>query len=351
MRVLRKNLRGEEGEISLIAESLDDLWHLKHLVSPGDLVFSTTQRKISGATDKIRPEKAERRTVRLGIAVEAVEFHTYSNWLRIHGVIKSGVDIGSYHTLNIEIGSEISIIKRWHPSELQRIEEAVAESNRPKVVIALIEEGEATIGVLRQFGVQTAAEIRGGSGKGSGTSARDEFLRTVAEQIVSAAGDDAYVILAGPGFAKEDLRKVLEIKYPDILKRLTMDDVSSTGRSGFQEVLRRGVVDRIAETCRISRETKLIDDLMKEIATDGRAAYGIKEVEAALNYGAIEILMVLDKLARKDELDALIRDVSKGRGRVVIFSSEFEPGERLEALGGVAALLRFKLPKEVIQSR
>lgn len=28
MRVLKKDLRGEEGEIALLPESLDDLWHL-----------------------------------------------------------------------------------------------------------------------------------------------------------------------------------------------------------------------------------------------------------------------------------------------------------------------------------
>jgi len=32
MRVLKKDLRGEEGEIALLPESLDDLWHLRHLV-------------------------------------------------------------------------------------------------------------------------------------------------------------------------------------------------------------------------------------------------------------------------------------------------------------------------------
>jgi protein pelota len=35
--------------------------------------------------------------------------------------------------------------------------------------------------------------------------------------------------------------------------------------------------------------------------------------------------------------------VSDSRGRVVVFSSEFEPGKRLEALGGVAAITRYKI--------
>ncbi len=344
MRVLKENLRGDEGEITLLPESLDDLWHLKYLIEPGDLVFALTHRKVQAIADKARPEKLERRPVRLGIRVEDVEFHIYSNWLRLHGVIKSGIDVGAYHTLNIEVGTDVSIVKyHWRLDQFQRIKEAVAESKRPKVVLALVEEGEATIGVLRQFGVQMAAEMRAGSGKGGGEDHRAQFFREVAGAISLAAGEDAQVILAGPGFTKEDLKKVIDSSYPDLAKRITMDDASSIGRSGFQEVLRRGAVSRVLEDSRIAQETKLIDDLFREIATDGKAAYGLKEVQDAVNYGAVEHLLVLDEVARRRSLDALMRGVANARGKVVIFSSEFEPGERLRSLGGVAALLRFKI--------
>ena len=344
MRVTKKNLRGDEGEISLIPESLDDLWHLQHLISRGDLVFALTHRKVPAIADKARPEKMERKTVRLGVKVETVEFHMYSNWLRLHGTIKSGMDVGQYHTLNIEIGTELSIIKyHWRPDLLERIDEAVAESLRPRVVIALVEEGEATIGVLRQFGVQTAVELRQGSGKGSGEDTRSSFMREVADAIDKAAQDEAEVILAGPGFTKEDVKKVIDSSLPDLAKRIAMDDTSSIGRSGFQEVLRRGAVKSVLESSRIAREAKIIEELFREIATDGKAAYGIKEVETAKNYGAIETLLVLDEMARRGAMDDIMRDVANARGRVVIFSSEFEPGDRLRSLGSVAALLRFKI--------
>jgi protein pelota len=345
MRVLKKNLRGDEGEITLLPESLDDLWHLKHLIERGNLVFALTHRKVASIADKARPEKMEKRPVRLGISVEEVEFHMYSNWLRLHGVIRSGIDIGSYHTLNIEVNTDLSIIKRWRPDQLQRIDEAVAESLRPRVVLALIEEGEATLGVLRQFGIQMVSDLRAGSNKGSGEDRRGEFLKEFANEIVRTAGTDAQVILAGPGFIKEDLKKVLDYSYADLAKRITMDDTSSIGMSGFQEVLRRGVVSRILEDSRLAQETKLIEDLFKEIATEGKAAYGRKEVESAINYGAVESLLILDELARRRDIDQLMRDVSNARGKVVIFSSEFEPGDRLSSLGGVAAILRFKIAR------
>ncbi|MHC1631488.1 MAG: mRNA surveillance protein pelota [Methanotrichaceae archaeon] len=347
MRVLKKNLRNDEGEISLVPESIDDLWHLKYLISPGNLVFALTHRKVSASSDKLRPEKLERKPVRLGVKVESVEFHTYSNWLRVHGIIKSGPDISSYHTLNLEPGANISIIKKhWRPDELMRIKEAVAESKRPRVVIALIEEGEAAIGVLHRFGMETASEIKMGSGKGmdgKGGDRRSEFLEECAQELDRVAAGDAKIILAGPGFTKEDLKKRIDSSRADLAKRIVIYDASSVGVSGFQEVLRRGAVDKILEESRLALETSLLEDLLKEIATDGKAAYGPEEVKKATDYGAVETLMVLDELARRSNLDSMMRTVVNSRGKIVVFSSEFEPGKRLEALGGIAALLRFKI--------
>ncbi|HPW74229.1 MAG: mRNA surveillance protein pelota [Methanothrix sp.] len=344
MRVLKRDLRGEEGEIALLPESLDDLWHLRHLVERGDLVFALTQRKLPAIADKARPEKMERKTVRLGVRVEDIKFHMYSNWLRLHGRIVSGMDVGSYHTLNIEVGTDLSILKyHWRPDLLARIDDAVKESQRPKVVLALVEEGEATIGILRQFGVQMAAEISTSSGKGGGEDGRSSFMREVAGAIDKIAQDGAEVILAGPGFAKDDLKKVIDATYPDLAERIALDDASSIGRSGFQEVLRRGAVKSVLESSRIAREAKLIEELFREISTDGRAAYGPEEVRKAISYGAVESLLVLDDLARRGGMDDIMREVGDARGKVVIFSSEFEPGDRLASLGGVAALLRFKI--------
>lgn len=36
-------------------------------------------------------------------------------------------------------------------------------------------------------------------------------------------------------------------------------------------------------------------------------------------------------------------EVEQAQGKVVVFSTSFEPGEKLHKLGGIAALLRFKV--------
>ncbi|HMB45643.1 MAG TPA: mRNA surveillance protein pelota [Candidatus Methanoperedens sp.] len=346
MKLLKKNLRGNEGEISLTIESLDDMWHLKYILEPQDIVFAFTKRRIEGATDKLRPEKADKKTVRLGIQVEKVEFHKFSNRLRVHGTIVDGIDAGAYHTINIEEGNEISIIKKWKSDQLERIKEAQIASMRPKVIIATLEEGEASIGLVRQFGVEESSSLRQSLGKGEGNT-RNEFFGELASQLKWAAEKVDAVILAGPGFTKEDFFEFIRKKEPELAKKTVLEDTTSIGISGFQEVLRRGAVDRIMEESRIGREALLIEELMKEISINGKVSYGMADVRNAQSLGAVHTLLITDELLRTERegksIDGFLKEVEHSQGKIVVFSTEFEPGKKLESLGGIAALLRFRV--------
>ena len=59
------------------------------------------------------------------------------------------------------------------------------------------------------------------------------------------------------------------------------------------------------------------------------------------------MLLVADETLRetreKGNIDQFLRNVESARGQIVVFSTEFEPGQRLRSLGGIAALLRFKI--------
>ena len=348
MKVTKRVLKDFEGEIGLVPESLDDLWHLKYIVELGDLVFSVTKRKVEAASDKIRPEKMEKQTMRLGVRVERIEFHRFSNRLRIHGVIESGMDTGSYHTLNIEVGTQLSIIKTWQADQIKRIKEAVAEAKRPSVIIVTIEEGEASIGVVRQFAVEEFSDIKQSLGKGEGDY-RGLFFDEVVNRLATIAGQADALVLAGPGFTKEDFFKVLKTRAPEIANKMTVEDTASIGVSGFQEVLRRGAVERISESSRLARETQLIENLLLKISTDGAATYGWTYVRRALDFGAIHTLLIADEYLRCQresggtDIDHFLRKVEQNRGKITVFSTEFEPGKRLVGLGGVAAILRFRI--------
>jgi protein pelota len=45
----------------------------------------------------------------------------------------------------------------------------------------------------------------------------------------------------------------------------------------------------------------------------------------------------------KGSIDSFLQEVENAQGKLVVFSTIFEPGQKLLALGGIAALLRFKI--------
>jgi protein pelota len=95
----------------------------------------------------------------------------------------------------------------------------------------------------------------------------------------------------------------------------------------------------------LEREVKIMDEVLLRISRDGAVAYGLREVREAIGYGAAEQVLIADTLLRDKEVMHLIDDAETQRATIIVLSSEFEPGERLVALGGIAALLRYRLAK------
>ena len=95
-----------------------------------------------------------------------------------------------------------------------------------------------------------------------------------------------------------------------------------------------------------------IDEVMEGIAEGVKVAYGPEQVKKAAEYGAIEQLLVLDSQLRKEragdgdweiDVDYVIETTEQKGGDVTVFSGEFDPGRQLANLGGIAALLRYRL--------
>ncbi len=342
MQIVEENLRDHEGEIKLIPENLDDLWHLKFIIERGDIVFSLTKRA-SHSDDKLRGDK-ELITVRIGIEVEKVEFHRFSNRLRITGRIVAGVEEAGFHTLNIVVGRELSILKKWKEEQLKRLKKAVENSKRPEVVILTIEEGEAVAGALREWGIEEIFEKRHSYGKDYG-GARNEFFEEIFEALKSTSF--RYLVIAGPGFTKKDFYEFLRQRDSELAKRAVIVDTSSIGKRGFIEVLKRRTIDKIVGEIRLAEEAEVVEKLLEGIAKNEKVAYGLEEVRMAEEYGAIDVLLVSDDflLNERDkwDIDSFMEEVQKAGGRVLILSSEFEPGEIVSKLGGICALLRFEI--------
>ncbi len=343
MKVLRRDLR--TGSIKLLPQNLDDLWHISNLVEAGDLVRATTFRREERKTDKVRPERVERVRLKLGIRVQRVEFHEFADRLRIHGLIEEGsMDLGSHHTLNVDPGISLEVVKEWREPQLRRIDEAVEATTQPLVTLVSLDDEGALVAQMHQYGIRQIAEIRSkGGGKMYETQpTREDFFSQILQKLHQLDVSQGLVFL-GPGFTREEFLKFVKEREPGFVERAHSFATGHAGMTGIQEALKAGLAKKLLQESRVGMETRLVERVLEEIAKEGLYAYGPEEVQAAVVAGAVETLLVTDETSRSRESEELMHEVERMKGRVVVISSHHDAGRKLKSLGGIAALLRFPM--------
>ncbi len=322
----------DRGEIKIRVDNLDDLWYLKLLLKPGDIVFGTVYRKESGSEDMTRSKKMQRKRLRIGIEVERLEFQEFSDRLRIMGIIVKGEEdyLGLHQTINVGIGDEISIVKEWSDEEIKLLNEAVENSEKPTIYFLAIEHGLATIAVLRAYGIQEIASIRKRGDEDK------EFFGEVLSALKNAWDGLSPLVILGPGFYKENFLEFANSK----IKNYIVLQASHGDMRGIHEVL-KSAGSKIIKEARVAKEEKLVSTLLEEIKKDGLYAYGVDEVRKYLENGAVKILLVSDRKYR--EYEDLVKLASETKADIHIISTSHEKGHILDSLGGIAAILRFKL--------
>jgi protein pelota len=341
-------LKLKQGEAKVLVENPDDLWFLNNIIDKGDQVKGKTLRKL-----KVTEEaSAERKKVFLAIQVEKVEFTAAE--LRVAGKVTEGpedVPHGSYHTFSVEVGSTITIIKpEWLRYQLDYLKEATT-AKVPKIVICVFDREEALFAKLARDGYEMLTTIKGKVAKKAvPEKVKDTFYEEIIKQLEEydrRFGLDK-IILASPSFWKEELYKVL--RNQELKKKIIQATCSGVDETAIAEVLKRRETQEALRQERVSREMGIVEDLFSKIAKQGPAAYGMKETAQAAEAGAVEHLLVTDKLIQKlreeDKfavLDSMMKQVDRTKGKVWIISSEHEGGKRLQGLGGIGAILRYKL--------
>jgi protein pelota len=203
---------------------------------------------------------------------------------------------------------------------------------------------------VKEYGTEEYGSFTRPTGKGEYAQPRTQLFADLGAALSRL--DVAAVILAGPGFTKRDALDYIAEEYPEVAELTTVVDTAGVGDRGVHEVLKRGAVDDVQVETRIAREAELVDELTERMATGEKASYGVEQVAEAAEFGAVERLLVLDERLRAErrgegdwdvDVDEVIETVERQGGEVTVFSGEFAPGEQLRNLGGIAALLRYRL--------
>ena len=298
----------------------------------------------------------------LKLRVEDVAFHTFTNRVRIKGQILEGpsdlVSIGSYHTINIETGDTLTIVKdHWPKYILDRLEDATKDKLHSICLIVTIEDGDAEIFLAADYGLKEVVRVRTnlsrkrGDQKAYDSTMQDFFVDvTLAVRSQLEQSRIGLIVLTGPGFVKDHFRDYLSKAGIKNLPPMVVEGTNSIGIPGAKEILFRGVIGKVIDELRVETETKLVEKLIEHISKDnGLGSYGDEQVTKAVQYGAVQDLLITDKKLREGsdevrrEMDRLIRDTEKTKGAIHIVSTDHPTGDQLHRLGGIAAILRFRI--------
>jgi peptide chain release factor subunit 1 len=197
------------------------------------------------------------------------------------------------------------------------------------------------------------------------------------------------ILLGGPGATKEYFYKETYLHY-ELQQKVVQPlfDVGYTDEYGLRELVEKAT--QTLHGLELTEEKRLIQKLLSEIrrAEAGLAAYGEKDVEAALAVGAVQTLLVSEGMRKKrvefrcaqcqstfsksladddvdkpttepcpncgggpvtkvqteDAVERMFRRAAESGAEVRMISSESEEGEMLaKAFAGVAALLRYPM--------
>ncbi len=351
MRILLKDLK--HGRVKLVPESIDDIWLLSTIIQVDDYVKARTFREIhfgergSGRSSRI--------PMTLKIKVSSIEFQPFTTRLRVRGVVVEGPEKysvrGKYHTISIDIGTEVEIEKPhgWPKNILRRIEMAY---NYPPVIIVAIDYDEYTIAIVREQGVKIIESDHLNLPGKADPAQREQILHkaisSLSKKITKYFEEEKplFILVAGPGLIKDKLVENLRERRTGV--KILKDNVSAGGEAGIYEVLRRGIIQEALKEASIIKAEKLVEEFEKRLAVNPeKVAYTIDFVEKAAEIGAVEKVLIVDELLRSIDIEIrrkvhnIMEYSDQTNAEIVIVSGEAPVSHKIRGLGGVIALLRY----------
>ncbi|MEM0021857.1 MAG: hypothetical protein QW039_05130 [Fervidicoccaceae archaeon] len=343
--------------LRLRVENSDDLWVLYTLLREGDQVTMRTLREIKQGEGG----RSRRVPMILTIVMKHMEFQPFTNKLRIRGSVIEGPDVfgllGSHHTLSVDVGDELIVFREdgWSGRDLQRLEKLSMKLG--SILIVAIDYDEVGISIYRRQGVKGVLN-RDLKLSGKGSESRDvelrDALREIArdiELILKKESDIVGIIVAGPGFLKEQLASELSELVRNM--PIAVESASMGGEAGVREAIARGKPAELLRSQEMQEIDRILDRALELLGEKpGYIAIGLEECERASLMGAVDLSLVLDELLSvqrkemREKVEAILERIYSYGGKIHVVPSSSPAGERVFSLGGIICLLRFPVKEE-----
>ncbi|MEM1557378.1 MAG: mRNA surveillance protein pelota [Thermoproteota archaeon] len=329
----------------------EELWKVYHLIDKNDLASAETIRVI-----KIDEDEKIRRKVFMKIMVEEVEFDVPSETIHLKGrVLDCPEDLegvkGHYHTLAIGVGDRL-ILEKQEISPLH-IKLLNQEVNTRKLIVIAIELGIATVTIVKDYGIVESntieQDIAGKKFPEEHEASVRRFFREVTNILRELwLKEKPRIIIIGPSVIRELFLNFLKEEHKSVHGAVAGCFHASGGTiSAINEFLKSGEMKVVAKELKSIDEIMAVEDLLKSIAEE-KAVYGVEETWKAVEKGAVSHLIIHVKLASKsrdllNKVASMMRLVEAYGGKVTLVSGRHESTDKLNNIGGIGAILRYRL--------
>lgn len=224
--------------------------------------------------------------------------------------------------------------------------------------LIVLDRKEATFGLLEGKSIRKLRHLSSGvPGKikaGGQSAARFERLtEEIAKEFYRRISEHAKelfynmpklkgIIVGGPGPTKEEWLKEGQLAVELQRKIIAIKDVGYTDERGLTHLV-ESAKEELAEEA-ITKEKKILERFFNLLGKEQtKTAYGLEEVERALEMGAVDTLIISTSFDKKlaKELDKKAKSIA---AEVVYVSVETDEGVQFSHLkGGIGAILRFAI--------
>tara|TARA_Y100000310_G_scaffold344773_1_gene459390 strand:- start:3482 stop:4570 length:1089 start_codon:yes stop_codon:yes gene_type:complete len=220
--------------------------------------------------------------------------------------------------------------------------------------LVVMDRREASIGFLKGTRITMTGHLTSGvPGKfrAGGQSAQRfdrliegmalEFYRRIADrckdEFFGMGKDLKGILIGGPGPTKEAFIEQLNTEIKK--KVIAVKDLTYTDESGLNDLVELSHEDIAGEV--VIEEKKIVQRFLDTLAKQpSKAAYGEEDVMNKVKMGAVEVVLVSEKI--EDDTVENIESVADDFGtEVKMISVDTREGQQLADLGGVAAILRY----------
>lgn len=222
--------------------------------------------------------------------------------------------------------------------------------------LVVMDRREATIGVLEGKQIKILRKLSSGvPGKvraGGQSSQRfhriteglaKEFFRRVAESMKEVYFDLPKlkgILIGGPIPTKEDFLKEGQLVTALKEKIIGIKDLGYADEHGIGMLVEES--QDLLEQQEIIKEKKILENFFERLGKSDKALYKKDDIDKAIKYGAVQTLILSDKL-KKEEVREYTEKAQSISANVLVVSTETKEGEQFYNLGGLGALLRYEI--------